>query len=106
MREVCGPSRTWNDIAGIHGILVFDEAKAIHELDLGNLTSAMSLEVRLDVGLCRVAREVPEIEAGGGDFRHFGGYARFLSGSPCLVWEVSAVLNKQRPCGNQNAKGR
>jgi len=63
--KICEPSRTWNHIASIHGILVFDEAKAIHKLDLGNFTGSMSLEVRLNVGLGRATRKVPEIEAGG-----------------------------------------
>ena len=40
---------TRNDITGIHGILVFDESKAIHELDLGDLSSPMSVEMGLDV---------------------------------------------------------
>ena len=40
---------TRNDITGIHGILVFDESKAVHELDLGDLSSAMSVEVGLDI---------------------------------------------------------
>ena len=46
---------TWNDVARIHGILVLDEAKAIHELDLDNLTGAMGREVCLDIifGGCR-----------------------------------------------------
>jgi hypothetical protein len=41
---------TRNNITGIHGILVLDESKAIHELDLGDLSSAMSVEMGLDVG--------------------------------------------------------
>ncbi len=47
--------RTRYDIPGIHGILVLDEAKAIHELDLGDLTRAMGRKVSLDIGLggCR-----------------------------------------------------
>lgn len=40
---------TRNDITGIHGILVFDESKAVHELDLGDLSSAMSVEMGLDI---------------------------------------------------------
>lgn len=43
---------TGNDVAGVHGVLVFDEAEAVHELDLGDLTSSMAGEVVLDVGLC------------------------------------------------------
>jgi hypothetical protein len=40
---------TRNDITGIHGILVFDEPEAIHELDLGDLSGAMSVEMGLDI---------------------------------------------------------
>lgn len=43
---------TWNDVARVHGILIFDEAKAIHQLDLCDLASAMGTEVSLDIGLC------------------------------------------------------
>lgn len=39
---------TWNNIPGIHRILVFDEAEAVHELDLGNLTRAMAAKVFFD----------------------------------------------------------
>ena len=42
---------TWNDIASIHGILVLNEAEAIHKLDLGDLAGAMGVEVVLNIGL-------------------------------------------------------
>ena len=42
---------TRNNVTGIHGILVFDESEAIHELDLGDLSGAMSVEVGLDISL-------------------------------------------------------
>ena len=42
---------TGNDVAGVHGVFVLDEAEAVHELDLGDLTSSMAGEVVLDVGL-------------------------------------------------------
>ena len=42
---------TRNNIARIHRILVFDEAESIHQLNLGNLASAMGREVSFDVGL-------------------------------------------------------
>jgi hypothetical protein len=45
--EQCG--HTGNHIAGIHSILVFDESEAIHELDLGDLSGAMSVEMGLDI---------------------------------------------------------
>lgn len=47
--KLCG--HTGNHIAGIHSILVLDESEAIHELDLGDLSSAMGVEMRLDVCL-------------------------------------------------------
>jgi hypothetical protein len=47
--EQCGHTR--NHIAGIHSILVFDESEAIHELDLGDLSGAMSVEVGLNISL-------------------------------------------------------
>lgn len=47
----CG--HTGNDIAGIHSILVFDESKSVHELDLRDLPSAMGVEVSFNIGLGR-----------------------------------------------------
>lgn len=44
-------SLTWNHVSGIHGVLIFDKTEAVHELDLGNLASAMLGEVGFDVGL-------------------------------------------------------
>jgi hypothetical protein len=49
LEEQCG--HTGNHIAGIHSILVFDEPEAIHELDLGDLSCAMSVEMGLDISL-------------------------------------------------------
>jgi hypothetical protein len=66
-------SLTRNDITSIHCVLILNEAEAIHELDLGDLTSAMCLEVSLDVCLGGIAGEVPEIEAGGRDLSHVAG---------------------------------
>lgn len=47
---VCG-MLTRNDVARVHRILVFDKAESIHQLNLGNLTSAMGREVSFDIGL-------------------------------------------------------
>lgn len=52
---------TRNDIASVHCVLILNEAEAIHEFDLGDLTSAMCLEMSLDVCLGGIAGEVPEI---------------------------------------------
>ena len=54
---------TWNDILSIHGVIVFDESKAIHEFDLGDITGTMFLEVRLNVflGDCSSGLKVSEI---------------------------------------------
>jgi len=49
---------TRDDITRVHGILVFDKTKAIHELDLGDLTGTVGSEVIFDIllggceGLC------------------------------------------------------
>jgi hypothetical protein len=43
--------RTWDYVPCVHGILVLDEAKAIHELDLGDLSSSMLGEMSLNIGL-------------------------------------------------------
>jgi hypothetical protein len=43
--------RTRHDIARVHRIFVLDEAKAVHKLDLGDLASAMGVEVVLNIGL-------------------------------------------------------
>ena len=42
---------TRNDITRIHRIAVLDEAEAIHEFDLSDLTGAMALEVVLNIRL-------------------------------------------------------
>lgn len=42
---------TWDDVPGIHGVLVLDETEPIHELDLGDLARPMGREVSLDIGL-------------------------------------------------------
>jgi hypothetical protein len=42
---------TGNDISGIHSIFIFNKTKAIHELDLSDLASAMSCEVVFDIRL-------------------------------------------------------
>ena len=44
---------TRNHIASVHRIFIFDESKAIHELDLGDLPCAMSVEVGFDIRLRR-----------------------------------------------------
>ena len=47
--------RTWDDITGIHCILILDETEAIHQLHLGDLSSAVGRKVSLDIGFgsCR-----------------------------------------------------
>lgn len=42
---------TRNHISSIHGILILDESKAVHELDLLDCTGAMSGEMGLNVSL-------------------------------------------------------
>lgn len=43
--------RTGHNVTRVHRIFVLDEAKAVHELDLGDLASAMGVEVVLNIGL-------------------------------------------------------
>ena len=43
--------RTGHDVTRVHRIFVLDEAKAIHQLDLGNLAGATGVEVVLNIGL-------------------------------------------------------
>ena len=42
---------TWDHVPGIQGVLVLDEAEAVHQLDLSDLPGAMFSKVGLDVGL-------------------------------------------------------
>lgn len=44
---------TRDDITGVHGIFVLDEAEAIHELDFSDVAGAMGREVGLNIGLGR-----------------------------------------------------
>jgi hypothetical protein len=61
---------TRDDVTRVHCVLVLDEAKAVHELDLGDLTGAMGVEMGLDLSLGGVARKVAQVKAGRGNFRH------------------------------------
>lgn len=60
----CGGTRvragrlTGHNVTGVHGILVLDEAEAIHELDLDNLAGAMGRKVGLNIGLGSYRRGV------------------------------------------------
>lgn len=51
---------TWDDVTGIHWILVLNEAKAVHDLDLLNNSGAVSGEVVLDIflGSCTPQRQL------------------------------------------------
>ena len=44
---------TWDNIAGIHGILVLNETKAVHDLDLLDDSGAVGSKVLLDIFLGR-----------------------------------------------------
>lgn len=46
-----GWSLTGNNVARVQGVLVFDEAESIHQLDLGDFASAMGCEMGLDISL-------------------------------------------------------
>lgn len=56
---------SWNNIAGIHWVLVLDETEAIHKLNFGDFSGSMSREVSLDVGFGSIAREVSQVQPGG-----------------------------------------
>jgi len=59
-----------NYIAGIHRIFVFNESEAIHKLDLGDFSSAMSVEVRLDIGFGSTSRKIAQVQPGGRYLSH------------------------------------
>ena len=44
-----GKILTRNDVTGVHGVLVLDEAESIHQLDLGDFTGSMGRKVSLDI---------------------------------------------------------
>jgi hypothetical protein len=85
-----------DDVAGIHGILVFDEAEAVHQLDLGDLTGAVGLEVTFDLGLCGIARQVAQVETRRRDLSH-GGVGAESGGGPSLERDVSARRRRRGP---------
>lgn len=71
---------SWDNITSIHGIFVFNEAEAIHELNLGDLAGAMGVEVVLNVGLGSGSREIAQVEARVADTRvGHSGRERFLT---------------------------
>ena len=45
-----GVALTRNNVARIHGILIFDKAKAVHKLDFGDVSSSMSSKMSFDIG--------------------------------------------------------
>jgi hypothetical protein len=52
------------DVARVHGIFVLDEPKSVHELDFGNLASAMSRKVTLDILLGDSLGQVAQVQSG------------------------------------------
>lgn len=42
---------TRDNVAGVHSVLILDEAETVHELDLRDLAGAMGSEVLFDIGL-------------------------------------------------------
>ena len=44
--------QTWDDISSVHGIFIFNEAKAIHEFDFLDGTSAMGAKVFFNIAFC------------------------------------------------------
>jgi hypothetical protein len=107
---------TRDDVARIHGVLVLDEAKAVHELDLGDFASAMSLEMGLDFGLGGVARKIAQVEAGSRDFGHgrvgegkalrnlaWKGGERMLTVNECLGADAGEECQKWNRCRQEEA---
>jgi len=47
IRELC--QLTWNDVLRVHGIIILNEAKPIHELNFGDVPSPVGLEMLLDL---------------------------------------------------------
>jgi len=75
-----------HDVTRVHCIFVLDEAKAVHELDLGDLASAMGVEVVLNIGLGSIAREVAKVEAS------IGGFSFGLHGYGGLSCPATGIL--------------
>lgn len=40
---------TRHHITGVHSVFIFNEAKAVHQLDVGNLPRSVGVEVILDI---------------------------------------------------------
>jgi hypothetical protein len=111
---------TRDDVTRVHCVLVLNEAKAVHELDLGDFTGAMSLEVGLDFGLGGIARKVAQVQAGGRDFGHGGvaggfkpmdnlawkGGERMLTVNECLGMDAAEVCQKRDRCRQEEHGSR
>jgi len=80
-----------NDIAGIHRILILNETEAVHELDLGDLSGAMSVEVALDICLGCIARKIAQIEPCRGNFGH-------VDGDESALLEVDVLIATNTRC--------
>lgn len=77
--------KSWNDVTRVHGILVFDEAEAVHELDLEDL-AAMCAEELFDFGFGDIFWQVAEVEPCVGNFGPRGGGNRSCGwGRHCWV---------------------
>jgi hypothetical protein len=46
-------TKCWDNVPGVHGVLVLNEPEAIHQFDFGDFASTMSGEMRLDVSFGR-----------------------------------------------------
>jgi hypothetical protein len=111
---------TRDDVTRVHCVLVLNEAKAVHELDLSDLTGAMSLEVGLDLGLGGIARKVAQVQAGGRDFGHGGlvgegkpmdnlaweGGERMLTVNVCLGTDAGEVCQERDRCRQEEHGSR
>jgi hypothetical protein len=67
---------TRDNVAGIHGVLVFDETKAVHQLDFGDLAGTMGGEVGFDIGLGSFGGASVRVGPNRGTGRVKGGWPR------------------------------
>lgn len=70
-----GVRLTRDDITSVHRVLVFNKAKAVHELDVDNLPSAMGSKVVCDILFCGVTWKVAQVEPSRGDVAHCDGWS-------------------------------
>jgi len=76
-----GSMEGWDNVPGVHGVLVLNETEAIHEFDFGDFASTMRGEMRFDVSLSSIPGQIAQVQAGR---RHL---------SHCVCWRDDDVVN-------------